>query len=273
MAAKANRFDVAVDGDDVPAMLTALEIARFGFRVALIEGPSPRALPTYFSNEGGVITALCDELSVGYAVSDVPGDEWAVVGIPGNPFSHGVIGALGWRGAWRVYADRVMPVLAIGNEPNLDRLVTKRIGRFAAEKLVLPVLQERFCLDSLNTRVDEVAHGLSQAVSRVGSLTAGVLELIAADGGWAQRVDIDGGTKALVDALRTKLDYFAVHIIPDDKADSVTASIWVEGVSATDESPSWSRLVPRARERASAIRAELLSDPEKPPVGPIDLER
>ena len=273
MAARANRFDVAVDGDDVPAMLAALDIARYGFRVALIESVVPRALPENLTNEAGVIAALCDELNVSYAIADVPTDEWAIVGIPGNPFSPHVVETLGWRGAWRVYADRVMPVLAIGNEDNLNRLVTKRIGKAAADTLVLPALRAQHGAENLDVRVDDVAHGLSQAVSRVGSLTAGVLELIAADAGWVQRVNIDGGAQALVDALRTKLEFFAVHIVPDSEADRIEAMIWLEGVSSSTELYSWSRLIPRVRERAAAARAQLLSDPEKPPVGPIDLER
>ena len=273
MAAKANRFDVAVDGDDVPAMLAALEIARYGFRVALIESVAPRALPQYFTNEAGNIAALCDELGVGYSLEKLPTEQWSVAGIPGNPFSASVVSTLGWGGAWRVYADRVMPLLSIGNEQNLARLVTKRIGKRAADLLVLPALEQQFGLSSLNVPVDEVAHGLSQAVSRVGSLTAGVLELIAADERWIERVNIVGDAQALEHALRTKLEFFAVHFFNDDKADRVEATIWLEGIAGSDAAPSWSRMIPRSRERAAAVRAELLSDPEKPPVGPIDLER
>jgi oxygen-dependent protoporphyrinogen oxidase len=273
VAAKANRFDVAVDGDDVPAMLAALEIARYGFRVALIESVEPRALPEYFTNEAGTIAALCDEFSVTYTIADVPSDEWAIVGIPGNPFSPQVVQTLGWRGAWRVYADRVLPLLAIGNEDNLGRLVTKRIGKKAAEVLVLPALIAQHGAENLDVRVDDVAHGLSQAVSRVGSLTAGVLELIATDPGWGQRVHIDGGAQALVESLRAKLEFFAVRRVPDREADRVEAAMWLEGVAASTEFYSWSRLIPRVREKAAVARAQLLSDPEKPPVGPIDLER
>lgn len=273
-ANKSTRFDLAVVGDDIASMVLALECARYGFRVALVSADVPaRTLPTEFVHAGGTMAQVCDDLVVAYDIVDVAVEEWNIVGIPGNPFSDSVRSLLGWRGAWRIYLDRVLPLLSIGNEDDLERLVAKRIGKRALTSLVMPALANAFGLSTAEVRVDEVAPGLSQAVSRVGSLTSGVLELIATDGRWVQRLRIVGGTQALVDALTAKLDYFAVQRVTAKQGEKVSATIWVGDVACSDEQPSIERQIPRAQRRAAQVRAELLSDPENPPVGPVDLER
>jgi len=274
MAKKPTRFDVAVLGADIPSMVFALECARYGFRVALIEPEdAPRALPESFVHAGGTVADLCDQLGVKYTVDDIPNDEWNVIGIPGNAFSASVVAKLGWRGAWRVYLDRVLPLLSIGNEENLERLVTKRIGKRALAELVAPALRESFGLETASVRVDEVAPGLSQAVSRVGSLTSGVLELIAGDARWVQRLSVSGGTEALQNALASKLDYFAVQRLSEQASEACEATVWVGDIACGDDQPSIERQIPRAAYRAQQVRAQLLRDPENPPVGPVDLER
>ena len=274
MASGVRAFDVVVEGSDAAAFVAALACARIGLRVAnVVTDATPIFEPENFSNHGGIIAELCDQLGVGYSITDVPSDELAIVGIPANPFSRSVRTALGWSGAWRVYADRLLPLLSIGNEEDFGRLVTKRLGRRASSALVGPALIREFGVSSMNLPIVEVAPGLSQAMSRVGSLTSGVLELIASDSGWAQRITIDGGTQALMQTLRDRMDYFAVQVLSQKEATKVTATVRLDDVAASEASPSWERAIVRAQERAEAARIEVLRDPSKPPVGPIDLAR
>ena len=274
MAAGAHVFDVVVEGADAATFVAAIECARIGLRVAVIPGAIPEPfVPQSFSNHGGTIAGLCDEFSVPYSVHEVPVQELVIAGVPANPFSTAVRATLGWRGAWRIYADRLLPLLAIGNEEHFRRVVTKRLGSRAATKLVAPWIKAQFGITDLNVAMVEIAPGLSQAMSRVGSLTAGVLELVADDPGWAQTISISGGTEVLLEALRERMDYFAVQAPSQKAAAKITSTFTIDSAHASPEAPTWERAIVRARELAAAARATVLSDPEKPPVGPIDLAR
>lgn len=274
MAVGAHVFDVVVEGADAAAFVAAIDCARIGLRVAVIPGPVPEPfMPERFSNHGGIIAALCDELAVRYTVRDVPVSELVIAGIPANPFSPTVRAAVGWSGAWRLYADRLMPLLAIGNEENFGVLVTKRLGRRVVQKLVAPWLRRELGVESLDIPVGEVAPGLSQATSRVGSLTAGVLELVADDPRWAQEITIDTGTQALLERLRERMAYFAVQFPGEKLIPKLSSTVTITSAHASPEAPAWERAIARARESAAQARTLVLSDPDKPPVGPIDLAR
>lgn len=272
MAAVADVFDVVVDGRDVASVLAARECARLGFRVALIDDPeSWMFTPEAFSHHDGVIAALCTEFGVAFEIIDQEPSNLNVAGVPGNPFNPRVRALTGWSGAWRAYADRVRPLLQIGTEPNFGALVTKRLGARLRDALVVPELTRLYGIESADVAVTEVAPGLNAAMSRVGSLTAGVLELIADEPRWAQEVVITGGTKVLLDALDAAAEYFAVQRVTRERAETISATVWMLDVATTAEQPSWQRAVLRAREAASAARVTLLSNPDNPPVGPIDL--
>jgi hypothetical protein len=272
VAGGANAFDVVVEGQDAPAFVAALECARYGFRVAVIVDPKREVfLPPEFSHHNGSIAELCDLLKVRYDIIDQAPDALAVAGVPGNPFSPGVRSALGWSGAWRVYLDRLKPLLQIGNEESFDRLVRRRLGSRALRDLVQPEVTRLYGTQTSDLGVTAIAPGLTTAMSRVGSLTAGVLELIADEPRWAQAVHITGGTQVLVDALAASLEYFAVQRVTPKQAEKLKATVWLLDVAASAEHPAWELQVPHAKEAAEAARVTLLSDPENPPVGPIDL--
>lgn len=274
MAVGAHVFDVVVEGADAATFVAAIDCARIGLRVAVIPGPVPEPfVPEHFSNHGGIIADLCDELAVRYTVSDVPVSELVIAGVPANPFSPAVRAAVGWPGAWRIYADRLMPLLAIGNEENFGALVTKRLGKRVVGKLVAPWLRRELGIESLDIPAVEVAPGLSQATSRVGSLTAGVLELVADDPRWAQELTVDSGTQVLLERLRERMAYFAVQFPSEKVIPKLTSTVTITSAHASPEAPSWERAILRARESAAQARAVVLSDPDKPPVGPIDLAR
>jgi hypothetical protein len=274
MARGADVFDVVVDGGDAAALLAAKECARFGFRVAVIDDPDRWMFtPKDFTAHGGVLAQVCADCGVEFETIDIPAQELNVIGIPVNPFSPSVRAALGWSGAWRVYVDRLRPLLQLGNDINLDRLVRRRLGKRAFESLVLPTLSRLFGVDNANFAVNVVAPGLPEAMSRVGSLTGGALELIATDPNWGKRIRVTGGTDVLLAALNDSLEYFAVQRVTRKRSEKLIATVWMLDAGTTPQRPSWELALERARENAEAARTVLLSDPENPPVGPIDLGR
>jgi hypothetical protein len=295
-AKTANRCDVLAIGSDLAVFAAALDCARIGLKVDVwIPKAEENHGPANFSHRGGVVAGLLDELGVPYEIDiPTPGEE-EICGIPGNPFSLRVRKALGWGGAWRVYLDRIKPVLTIGTEPNLGKLVRTRMGEAALEKLVNPVVLERYGLPADELTVDSVAQGLSQGMTRGGSLSNGVLELIAEDARIAQRVLVPGGVEAITAAAVAKLEYFAATVtrVSDPtkklatgykKAGVVLADFGevelpegidterVAEVGVSSENPGLERAIPASQHAALSMRRVLLSDPEKPPVGTLSFE-
>jgi hypothetical protein len=272
VAVAADVFDVVVDGRDAAAVLAARECARLGFRVALIDDPESWIFtPEVFVDFDDTMAELCSEFSVPYVVADALTETLNVAGIPGNPFNALVRERTGWSGAWRAYVDRIRPLLQIGTEDNLHRLVTKRVGAKVRDEVVVPELTRLYGIESADVSVNEVAHGLSEAMSRVGSLTGGVLELTAQEPRWTKYLRVTGGTHKLMTALDEAAEYFAVQRISRERSEQVTATVWLLDVATSAEHPSWQRAIVRARAEALRATSVLLSDPENPPVGPIDL--
>jgi oxygen-dependent protoporphyrinogen oxidase len=303
-----DRFDVAVVSRDPAALVAAWECARIGLRVIVWELPDAH-LDDSPSNAGGVVAELCADLGLSVSIATPRPGEENIYGIPANPFSEGVRAVLGWRGAWRIYLDRLMPIMSVGNERSLNRLVRRRLGARALRSLVEPRLTDGVGVAS-DIAVVDLIPGLGEATTRVGSLTLGVIEMMAADPSVVQRVEIAGGMLALRAALHERLDYFAVTRYrvtgvevrpgaqPDDDAvvsvstaeaglttvrtaavlanrecvDSLSSSVVAAGIVGLNEhAPSLPRAVVTSREAAAAVRQALLSRVEKPPVGPVDL--
>jgi hypothetical protein len=302
------RFDVAVVSSDPSALVAAWECARIGLRVIVLELPDTE-LGDAPSNAGGTVAGLCSELGLGVTIQDPPRGDENIYGIPANPFSTDVRAVMGWRGAWRLYLDRLMPIMSLGNERSLHRLVRRRLGARALRLLVQPRLASDLGLFS-DVAVADLVPGLSEATTRVGSLTLGVIEMMAADPSVVQRVEVSGGMLALRAALHERLDYFAVtrhrvtatQVVPgaqpeddavvtfkpvDARSESVSVAALlaiseiVQTMSSTglpagivgvsERTPSLSTALLASREAAAAVRQALLSRAEKPPVGPVDL--
>jgi oxygen-dependent protoporphyrinogen oxidase len=295
-AKSANRCDVLAIGSDLAVFAAALDCARIGLKVEVwIPQAEENNGTALFSHSGGVVAAILDELNVPYEI-DIPAvGEEEICGIPANPFSQRVRKTLGWGGAWRVYLDRIKPVLTIGAEPNLGKLVRNRMGEAALEKLVNPVVLERFGVSADELTVDAVAPGLSQGITRGGSLSNGVVELIAEDARIAQRVVVPGGTEAITAAAKAKLEYFSATVASVTDPTKKLASGWKragvvladfgevelpEGIDAqrvaevgiSSENPGLERAIPASQHAALSMRRVLLSDPEKPPVGTLSFE-
>lgn len=286
--------DVLVIAADVAGLLAAIDCARIGLRVDVRLTPNP-SLVSVFSNRDGVIAAACDELQVAYEVSAPVEGEYVLAGIPGNPFSTYVRSRVGWGGAWRVYLDRIKPVLTIGNETNFGRLVRQRLGDKIAEALVQPAVTELYQRNIDELLVDQVAPGLAQAMTRGGSLTTGVLELVAADPRVVQTITPTGGADALREAALQSLTYWgatvtettssklekglgklvatANAVLCDPRLVELPAKVAAERVAfvgVTEENPGLESAISASRDAAARIRRVLLSDPENPPIGPVE---
>ncbi len=292
----ATRCDVLVIGSDLASFVAAIDCARIGLKVDVwIPKLEENAGSADFSHRGGVVAEVLEELGVKFEiVVPAPGEE-EVCGIPANPFSLRVRNAVGWGGAWRVYLDRIKPVLTIGAEQDLAKLVRTRMGEAALQKLVNPVLLERYGLPAEELAVDAVAPGLSQAITRGGSLSNGVAELLVEDPRVSQRVVVPGGFDEITQAAIAKLEYFSATVIRVSDPTKKLASGWkkagvvladfgevelpdgidaerVAEVGLSSDYPGLERAIPASQHAALGMRRLLLSDPEKPPVGTISFE-
>lgn len=290
------RTDVLVIGSDLSAFIAAIESARIGLKVELwIPQDAVLAGPARFSHRGGVVVAALAELGVSFEIEIPAEGEAEICGIPANPFSHRVREVLGWRGAWRVYRDRIKPLLTIGNETNLGKLVRTRLGDAALEKLVNPVTLERYGFPAEDLSVDAVAPGLVQGMTRGGSLSNGVVELMVSDPRSVQTVVVPGGLEEITAAALARLEYFAGTVTrvsnPTKKLASRYSSArivladfgdvdlpdeinleMVGEVGLSSETPGLERAIPASQQVALHLRRVLFSDPEKPPVGTLGFE-
>jgi hypothetical protein len=287
-------YDVLVIGSDIAALLAGIDCARIGLRVDTWVLDNPDA-PTEFTHRGGIVADALTELKVPFEVLTPEAGNESVAGIPANPFSTMVRATLGWGGAWRVYRDRITPVLTIGNETNLGQLVRRRLGERALWALVNPFLQKRYGLEADELNVHQFAPGLSQAITRGGSLTTGVLELISADSREAQTVRLAGGSASAIDSALAQLEYFGASVHRATSEDIAALPLvshssailcdpglvelpegldpaLVGFVGITQDVPGLESALPASREISRAIRRALLSDPTKQPIGPVTFE-
>lgn len=295
-ASSAQPCDVLAIGSDLAVFAAALDCARIGLKVDVwIPTDSENRGATIFSHRGGVVAEALDELGVEYHVISPTKGEEEIAGIPANPFSARVRRLLGWRGAWRIYLDRIKPVLTIGTEQNLGKLVRTRMGEAALEKLVNPVTLERYMVPADELKVDDVIPGLAQAITRGGSLSNGILELMAADSRAVQTLIVPGGLEAITQAAVERLEYFSAPVtrVADPtkklataykKAGVILADFGdvelpdgidrerVAEVGISSQNPGLERAIPSSQQVALSMRRVLLSDPEKPPVGTISFE-
>lgn len=239
LAEAVRRRHVLVVGGGIAGLVAALELAKVGLQVTLVEasdrlgGTIGRAtladieidLPVEgFAQHGDAVRALATELGLGIA-SSLPLEPWIVgrsgaapvpgeafAGIPANAWDPDVRRLIGWRGAWRAYLDRLRPPLTIGQERSLGRLVRSRMGDRVLERLVAPVSLGVYGIHPDDVDVEIAAPGLSTALTRTGSLAGGVAQVLGDDPTAPGLVQIDGGMALLVDAARTRLDELGVVV-------------------------------------------------------------
>lgn len=248
LAEHAHDTHVVVVGGGIAGLVAALECAKVGLRVTVLEssdriggavrgtvlaGLALDAGAESFATRGGHVRALLDELGLGDAiVSPAPGGAWVaglpnggaaplppggMLGIPDNPFSDDVRRIIGWRGAWRAYLDRLRPPLTIGHERSLGRLVRVRMGDAVVERLVAPVTSGVYSAHPDDIDVDVAVPGLNRALTRTGSLAGAVAQLrgerTSAPGSAVE--GIEGGMSRLVDALRSRLEELGAVVRTD----------------------------------------------------------
>jgi oxygen-dependent protoporphyrinogen oxidase len=285
LRARAAETHVVVVGGGVSGMVAALECAKVGMRVTLLEasdrlGGAIRTADVggltldvgaeSYATRGGAVRALATELGLAERIvvpaggrawlAGIPGVGAApmpaggVLGIPENPFAPEVRRVIGWSGSWRAYLDRLRPVLTIGHEHSLGALVRSRMGRAVLERLVAPVVQGVYSAEPDTIDVDAAAPGLNAALTRVGSLSGAVAVLRGErDPALAPGSAVEGfvgGMRSLVDALRARLAELGVDIRTGVRADDLSAA------SRADDRPGWRVTVDDPTDATVAIAAD-----------------
>ncbi|MHA7984671.1 protoporphyrinogen/coproporphyrinogen oxidase [Rathayibacter sp. CAU 1779] len=223
---------VVVIGGGAAGLVAAREIARPGFDVMVLEarptlggsvarhevaGITLDAGAESFATRGGHVASLIDDLGLTAEVVTplaagawlqlpgraVPTPKAGMLGIPSSPLASDVIAAIGWGGALRAYLDRLMPVLKIGEERNLGRLVRRRMGAAVLDNLVAPVTTGVYSASPYDLDVTVAAPGLNQALTRTGSLSGGVAELRESAKAGSAVGGLIGGMARLIDVLAT----------------------------------------------------------------------
>lgn len=231
---------VVVIGAGIAGLVAAHEFAKVGMPVAVFDAAAPGGCVRTVSMSdaafdagatgftlGGAVDRLVDELNasgagleraavhaherstpIGGSVVPLPP---GVLGIPANPLREDVLRVVGWGGGLRGYLDRLRPPLTIGHQRDLARLVRSRLGATFLQRLVTPVTIGRFGIDPTQVDVEVAAPALNAALTRAGSLTGAVAELLEQPS--SELATLRGGMARLVDALVARITELggAVH--------------------------------------------------------------
>lgn len=226
---------VVIIGGGISGLVAALDCARVGIRVSVIEageslgGSVSRsevaglAIDTgaeSYATRGGSVRTLVEGLGLGESiVTPEPAGAWlrrgdgqsfpmpstGILGIPSNPLAADVRAIIGWSGAIRAYADRIKPVLTVGREKNLGALVESRMGERVLNELVAPVTRGVYSSDPENLDVDLAAPGLNAALTTTGSLSGAVGSLRGSAKPGSRVESLRGGMYTLVLALEAEI--------------------------------------------------------------------
>ena len=248
---------VVVVGGGVAGLVAALDCARVGMRVTVIERAEAAggAVATEtvagirvdtgaesYATRGGTVRALVESVGLGDAIvtpaaagawvrladgRSAPLPKAGLLGIPSNPLAEDVRRVIGWRGALRAYLDRIRPVLTIGAERNLGDLVRRRMGAAVHDSLVAPVTRGVYSADPSDLDVTRAAPGLNRALTVTGSLSGAVAQLRGDAPAGSAVEGLRGGMSTLVDALVAELR---------DREGELLLGVGVTGLARTGES-------------------------------------
>jgi oxygen-dependent protoporphyrinogen oxidase len=239
--------DVVVIGGGVAGLVAALECARVGLRVTVLErretiggcvgrlqldGLTLDSGAESFATRGGAVANLLEQLGLGDDIATPnPAGAWLVMpgrdgrpvaaplprtgmlGIPANPLGEDVRRIIGWSGAWRAYLDRLKPILTIGRAHSLGQLVRDRMGDAVLDRLVAPISAGVYSTNPDDLDLDVVAPGLNEAMTRMGSLSGGVGQLLEERKAGTAVLGLRGGMHRLVDVLAAQLERFEVDVV------------------------------------------------------------
>ncbi|QIG39237.1 NAD(P)-binding protein [Microbacterium sp. 4R-513] len=243
LAAAAHERHVVVIGGGIAGIVAALECAKVGVRVTLVEasdrlGGNLRTIDVAgleldaavegWSSRGGAVRALAAELGLdgqivpandtrtwisGLPSGAAPLPAGTIAGVPENPWDEDVRRIIGWSGTWRAYVDRLRPPLTIGKERSLGALVRSRMGAAVLDRLVAPVSLGVYGTHPDDIDVEAVAPGLSTALTRTGSLSGAVSDLLVDRPKGTGLEGLVGGMSRLVAAAQRRLEELGVEVV------------------------------------------------------------
>ncbi|MFG6402969.1 protoporphyrinogen oxidase [Microbacterium sp. P04] len=296
LAARARQRHVVVVGGGVSGLVAALEFAKVGVQVTVLEaserlggvirsaevaGLTLDVGAESYATRGGTVRALVDELGLADAVTTPnPAGAWvaglpgggaaplpsgSILGIPANPWAPDVRRVIGWSGVWRAYLDRLRPPLTIGHQHSLGALVRSRMGAKVLDRLVAPVTTGVYSARPDDIDVDLAAPGLNAALTRTGSLSGAVTDLrgarTTAPGSAVE--GIDGGMGRLVNALAARLRERGVEVRTGAE---VTALL----PSASPDAAAWTVVLPDGEQLpADAVLVALPEAPARALLSPV----
>ncbi|MFS0713827.1 FAD-dependent oxidoreductase [Microbacterium sp. 2P01SA-2] len=231
---------VVVVGGGIAGLVAALECARLGLTVTLLEaGPhaggsldrvvlgdiTVDAAADAYPATSKTIAALIDEVGLAGEVETARDDRlWlaagpkgaapapaeTVLGIPANPWAEDVRRHIEMRGAWRAYLDRLRPPLTVGRRRSLGELVESRMGERVRDRLVAPYVLAVHGVAPEFIDVDAAAPGLNPALTRTGSLSGAVAQTVRSAP--PERRAPRGGLHRLIDGLVARLADYDVDV-------------------------------------------------------------
>lgn len=230
LISRAQRTRVAVVGGGIAGLVAAWECARVGMPVTLFEaagrlggtletdtldGIALDPVADAFPLGSATLRALIDEVGLSDRIEPAAAEAVAIAsaggsrvttlppnlaGIPANTWDVPVRRLVGWRGVWRAYLDRLRPPLTIGRQHSLGALVRTRMGERVRDRLVAPLSTGLYGVDPDVVDADLAVPGLNAALTRAGSLSGAVGQLLPETDG-ARRGTLRGGLGTLVPAL------------------------------------------------------------------------
>ena len=124
-----------------------------------------------------------------------------VLGIPAWPLARDVRRAIGWAGAVRALAERLMPRSAASRGSSLAEVVRARMGRRVLERLVAPICVGVYSTTPDGVTLEAVAPALAAELRRGRSLGRAVARSAPQGRAGGAVAGLDGGMYTLVEAL------------------------------------------------------------------------
>ncbi|MEH3089860.1 MAG: FAD-dependent oxidoreductase [Microbacterium arborescens] len=294
LVAHAQDTRVVVVGGGIAGIVAALECARLGLRVTLLEAGSHAggsldrvvldditvdAAADAYPATSKTIAALVDEAGLAGDIESPSDDRlWlaagprgaapapaeTVLGIPANPWAEDVRRHIETRGAWRAYLDRLRPPLTVGRRRSLGELVESRMGERVRDRLVAPYILAVHGVAPEFIDVDLAAPGLNPALTRTGSLSGAVAQTMRSAP--PERRAPRGGLHRLVDGLVARLADYDVDVRTGARATSIARDgrTWIVADAGEQTAPLTADLLVMACDE-DAARTLLAPHVDLPP--------